>query len=237
MIRRTLTSAVAAVGVGALLPLGASAAKPTPPLPFAMPKAGAAVAGTCTLTAPSRVAIWQPHIALQLKAAGPCTTYPGGGAWELIHPSRGHQLYAVFDGVPTTTWDVRSTAAIGQQTWRPVVAADPAGNPLTQNSPVSGVRLAAAAWISSSRTADVVTLKGTSLLYSPNLNKFFKRSAGGVFQFREIGQTNWQTLKSVWTNSAGEVTLAYRYSKTRDYRFAVYSTSVSWDLASAITRR
>jgi hypothetical protein len=31
--------------------------------------------------------------------------------------------------------------------------------------------------------------------------------------------------------------MAYRYSKTRDYRFALYSTSISWDLASAVIRR
>jgi hypothetical protein len=44
-------------------------------------------------------------------------------------------------------------------------------------------------------------------------------------------------LKAVTTNQAGEVTMAYRYSKTRDYRFALYSTPISWDLASATTTR
>jgi hypothetical protein len=58
-----------------------------------------------------------------------------------------------------------------------------------------------------------------------------------VFQFREKGQTNWQTLKSVYTNSKGEVSLSYRYSKVRDYRFSLYSTSISWDLGSAVTTR
>ena len=31
--------------------------------------------------------------------------------------------------------------------------------------------------------------------------------------------------------------MAYTYSKTRDYRFALYTTPVSWDQASAITTR
>jgi hypothetical protein len=236
MIRRTIASVAAAVAVAALLPLSASAAKPVP-LPFATPKASATTAGTCTLSAPSRVAIGAPYRALPLKAAGACTTKPGGGAWELVHPTQGQQYIAVFDGVPNATWDLYSDTAIGQQTWRPIVAADPAGNSLTQNAPVSTVKLAAGAWISSSRTADVVTLKGTSLLYSVSTNKYFKRPAGGVFQFREIGSTTWQTLKSVYTNKYGEVTLSYRYSKTRDYRFSLYSTSISWDLGSAVTRR
>jgi hypothetical protein len=47
----------------------------------------------------------------------------------------------------------------------------------------------------------------------------------------------WQTLKSVYTNKNGEVALSYRFSKTRDYRFSLYSTSISWDLGSAVTRR
>lgn len=237
MIRRTLTAAVAAVGLAAVLPLSASAARPNPtPLPFA-PKAGAAVAGTCTLSAPSRVAISRPYLGLPIKATGACTTKPGGGAWELVHPSRGGGEIAIFDGVATDTWDLYSDDSIGQQTWRPLGSSDPAGNELTQNAPVSTVKLAAGAWISSSRTGDVVTLKGTSLLYSVSNNNFFKRSAGGVFQFRERGTTQWKTLKSVWTTSKGEVTMAYRYSKTRDYRFALYSTSISWDLGSAVTTR
>lgn len=49
--------------------------------------------------------------------------------------------------------------------------------------------------------------------------------------------TTWQTLKPVYTNRSGEVTLSYRFSKTRDYRFALYSTSISWDLGNAVTRR
>ena len=43
--------------------------------------------------------------------------------------------------------------------------------------------------------------------------------------------------KSVTTSSSGQVTMAYRYSKTRDYRFALYSTPISWDLGSAVTTR
>jgi hypothetical protein len=236
MIRRTIASAAAAVAVAALLPLSASAAKPVP-LPFATPKAGATTVGTCTLSAPSRVAIGAYYRALPLKATGACTTTPGGGVWELVHPTQGQQYIAVFDGVPSTTWELYSDTAIGQSTWKARGAGDPAGNTLTQNSPVSTVKLAAGAWISSSRTADVVTLKGTSLLYSVSTNKYFKRPAGGVFQFREIGSTTWQTLKSVYTNKYGEVSLSYRFSKTRDYRFSLYSTSISWDLGSAVTRR
>jgi hypothetical protein len=83
----------------------------------------------------------------------------------------------------------------------------------------------------------VVTLKGTSLLYSVTNDNYFKRSAGGVFQFRERGTTTWKNLKAVTTNSAGEATMAYTYSPTRDYRFSLYSTAISWDLGSAVTTR
>jgi hypothetical protein len=106
-----------------------------------------------------------------------------------------------------------------------------------QNSPYSDVRLAAGAGISSARFGGVVTLKGTSLLYSVSNNSYFKRSAGGMFQFRERGTTTWKNLRSVRTNSAGVVSISYRYSKVRDYRFTVYSTPISWDLGSAVTTR
>ncbi len=126
---------------------------------------------------------------------------------------------------------------VGQYVWRPQNAEDPAGNPLTQNTPVATAKLAAGAWISSKRVGDVVTLNGTSLLYSVTTDKYFKRSAGGVFQFRERGTTTWKNLKSVTTNSSGVATMSYRYSKVRDYRFALYSTPISWDLGSAVTTR
>jgi hypothetical protein len=239
MIRRTLASVVAAVGIAALLPLGASAAKPGPvTLPSRLAaKSGMAAAGTCNLSVPSRVAIGKPYLALQGKVTGTCTAPNSTSAWQLVHPTLGPGPYLVFDNVNTTTWDVTSDYPLGTMTWRASGSVDAANSPLTQNAPKSTVKLAAGAWISSSRTADVVTLKGTSLLYSVSTNKYFKRPAGGVFQFREIGSTTWQTLKSVYTNKYGEVTLAYRYSKTRDYRFSLYSTSISWDLGSATTRR
>ena len=239
MIRRTIASAAAAVAVAALLPLGASAATPRPVTlqsRFAA-KAGATAAGTCNLSIPSRVAIGKPYLALQGKVTGTCTAPNSASAWQLVHPSLGPGPVLPFDNANSAPWDVTSDYPLGRMTWRGIGAVDAANNPLTQNAPVSTVKLAAGAWISSSRTADVVTLKGTSLLYSVSTNKYFKRPAGGVFQFREIGSTTWQTLKSVYTNKYGEVTLSYRFSKTRDYRFSLYSTSISWDLGSATTRR
>jgi hypothetical protein len=237
MIRRTIASAAAAVAVAALLPLSASAAKPGP---VTLPRAaatGAAVAGTCNLSVPSRVALGRPYIGLQARVSGTCTAAGSISGWTLRHPSLGEVNGVLFNNMNTTIWDVYSDHPMGVMTWRGIGALDAADSPLTQNAPVSTVKLAAGAWISSSRTADVVTLKGTSLLYSVSTNKYFKRPAGGVFQFREIGSTTWQTLKPVYTNKYGEVTLSYRYSKTRDYRFALYSTSISWDLGSATTRR
>jgi hypothetical protein len=239
MIRRTLASVVVAVGVAALLPLGASAAKPGPVTApqHAVATPGLAAAGTCSLSVPSRVAIGKPYVGLPAKITGNCTTSGSWSGWNLVHPSLGAVDGLAFDNVNSVTWDVYSDYPIGAMTWRGAGSWDAANNALTQNAPASTVKLAAGAWISSSRTADVVTLKGTSLLYSVSTNKYFKRSAGGVFQFREIGSTTWQTLKSVYTNKYGEVTMAYRYSKTRDYRFSLYSTSISWDLGSAVTRR
>ncbi|MEH0845077.1 hypothetical protein V6U81_22075 [Micromonospora sp. CPCC 205711] len=181
------------------------------------------------------MAIGRPYIGLKLTMSGPC--YPGYGAWSLYHPSQGLQDVAIFDDTTADYWDVYSFHTIGVHTWRPSGAWDGNYADQAQNQPTSTVKLAAGAWISSSRSGDVVTLKGTSLLYSVSNNNYFKRSAGGVFQFRERGTTQWQNLKSVWTNSRGEATISYRSSKIRDYRFALYSTSISWDLGSAVTTR
>jgi hypothetical protein len=237
-LRRIAVSAVAAVGVAALLPLSASAARPNP-VPFKAPASpGATVAGTCTLSAPTRVAISKPYLPLPTKVTGTCATSPNSlSGWELTHPSKGPVLDLVFDNTTTDTWEVYSDDPIGIQSFSPLGSWDGADNPLTQNTPTTTVKLAAGAWISSSRTGDVVTLKGTSLLYSVSKNIFFKRSASGVFQYRDKGTTTWKNLKAVTTNSAGEATMAYRYTPTRDYRFALYSTSISWDLASATTTR
>ena len=239
MIRRTLATAAAVVGIAALLPLGASAATPGPvSLPKrAAAKAGAAAAGVCNLSIPSRVAIGRPYITLPAKLTGDCTQAGSAAAWNITHPTQGAWDGLLFQGVTSKNWAVYSDMPLGAMTWRGVGAYDGADNALTQNAPPTTLKLAAGAWISSSRTADVVTLKGTSLLYSTSNDVYFKRAAGGVFQFREKGQTNWQTLKSVYTNSKGEVTLSYRYSKVRDYRFSLYSTAISWDLGSAVTTR
>lgn len=221
MLRRT-SFLLALLGIFVLLPTAPAQAQ---------------AAGTCTLYAPSRVVIGRPYVGIRLTMSGPCVGGNGYASWDLYHPSRGLQDVAIFDNASSDYWDVYSHHTIGQHTWRPGGAWDTDYNSQAQNSPVSHVRLAAAAWITSTRTADVVTLKGTSLLYSVSNNNYYKRSAAGVFQFRERGTTQWKPLKSVWTNSKGEVTLSYRYAKTRDYRFAVYSTAISWDIASATTTR
>jgi len=205
------------------LPLGASAAPDT-------------TAAGCTLSVPTRVAIGKPSVLLPQKLTGACAQPNGFAVWNLDYPDTRSQQQA-FAGVNGGTWPFTDDMPVGLYVWRTQSAQDPAGNPLTQNTVTTTAKLAAGAWISSKRVGDVVTLNGTSLLYSVTTNSYFKRSAAGVFQFRERGTTTWKNLKSVRTNSKGQVTMAYRYSKTRDYRFALYSTSISWDLGSAVTTR
>jgi hypothetical protein len=171
-----------------------------------------------------------------MTMSGPCAPV-GYASWFAYHPSQGSQDSALFSNTTVQIWDVYSFHTIGLHTWRPSSAWDAAYVDQLQNTPVSDIRLAAGAWIASSRKGSVVTLTGTSLLYSTGSDKFFKRSAAGVFQFRERGTTTWKNLKSVRTNSVGVVSMSYIYSKTRDYRFALYSTPISWDLASATTTR
>ncbi|GAA1517480.1 hypothetical protein [Kribbella lupini] len=243
MIRRTLTAAVAVVGLAAIAPLSASAARPGPVMPPSLkgPAVKAEAAGECTLSVPTRVAIGKPEITLYGKRSGGCNVADNTSGWLLHHPSLGDVNGILFDPVDPLgkgQWAVPDTHPIGTQTWYGIGSINGDGTEFTQNNVPVTVKLAAGAWISSSRTADVVTLKGTSLLYSVTTNSYFKRSAAGVFQFREKGSTVWQTLKGgLWTNSKGEVTLSYRYSKVRDYRFALYSTPISWDLGSAVTTR
>lgn len=193
--------------------------------------------GVCNLHVTSRVSIARPYVGVPLTMSGDCA-YGGWAAWDLYHPSRGLEDMAFFDGSTSEIWDVYDwDVAIGRQTWRPGAAYDGYSNQLSQNAPVTDVRLGAGAWISSSRSGNVVTLTGTSLLYSTSTDRFFKRPAGGVFQYRERGTTTWRNLKSVSTGSGGTATMRYTYAKTRDYRFAVYSTPISWDVASAVTTR
>ncbi|WP_112240061.1 hypothetical protein [Kribbella monticola] len=242
MFRRTLATAAAAAGIAALLPLTASAADPVVPprIKAAQGTATAQVAGACALSVPSRIAIGKPILTLQAKVSGPCAIAGSSSVWILNSPSKGDVNGILFDSTDPQgdgSYAFFDSDPLGTQTWqgRGSINADDTLN--SQNNVPITVKLAAGAWISSSRSGDVVTLKGTSLLYSTGNHNYFKRSAGGVFQFRERGTTTWKNLKSVYTNSKGEVTMAYRYSKLRDYRFALYSTSISWDLGSAVTTR
>ncbi|TDU84543.1 hypothetical protein EV138_7022 [Kribbella voronezhensis] len=243
MFRRTLATAAAAAGIAALLPLTASAAGPDPvrPLHFdGKTSKSTVVAGTCNLSIPSRVAIGKPTLTLFGKVSGTCNTPTAASGWALHHPSLGDVNEVVFDKTyqyGDGSWYIPDNHPIGNMVFNGEGSYNADDTTNTQNTVPVTVKLAAGAWISSSRSADVVTLKGTSLLYSTTTNSYFKRSAGGVFQFRERGTTTWKNLKSVYTNSKGEVTMAYRYSKLRDYRFALYSTSISWDLGSAVTTR
>lgn len=236
MTRRSLVAATAAVGIATLLQVPAASAVVVP-TSVAQPQVAVQAAADCHLSVANRVAIGTVYTGLFAFIDGPCMYEGSLSQWDLYHPSRGKVNTLRFDGTSGEAWAVHSDHAIGVMTWRGVGSKDAAGNSLTQNSVTVTVKLAAGAWISSSRKADVVTLKGTSLLYSTGSGNYFKRSASGVFQFRERGTTTWKTLKAVTTNKAGEVTMAYRYSKTRDYRFALYSTPISWDLASATTTR
>jgi hypothetical protein len=205
-------------------------------------QAQAKTTATCNLTAPYRVVIGQPYKEIKLYASGICSLGANAwAAWDLIHPSQGYQGGALFGtplgGSNQDSWDLYSFHTIGLHTWRPSDAYDNNSNPVSQNTVQSDIRLATAAWITSKRTSDVVTLTGTSLLYSTGSDAYFKRSAKGAFQFKERGTTTWKGLKAVTTNSAGVATMAYRYSKLRDYRFVLYTTSISWDQASATTTR
>jgi hypothetical protein len=196
---------------------------------------------TCNLRAPYRVAIGQHYKAYTLYASNVCSLGSAWSAWSLYHPTQGFQDVAAFgsgfSGTNQDIWDVYDWHTIGLHTWRPSGAYDNASNPLSQNTLQADIRLAAAAWISSKRTRDVVTLTGTSLLYSTTSETYFKRSAKGVFQYKERGTAAWKGLKAVTTNSAGVATMSYRYSRTRDYRFVLYTTPVSWDQASSTTTR
>jgi hypothetical protein len=205
------------------------------PLPTGSSPA-AKVAGSCILHVPSRVAIGRPYTAITLTMSGDCIN-GGYGSWYVYHPTKGSQEIAIFNTERTDIWDLYSSHTIGWHTWRAEGAWDVASVDRPQNSPHSDVRLAAGAGISSARIGGVVTLTGTSHLYSVSSNSYFRRSAAGVFQFRERGTTRWKNLKSVRTNAAGVVSMSYRYSTVRDYRFTVYSTPISWDLASPVTTR
>jgi hypothetical protein len=242
MICRTLAAGAAAVGIAALLPLAASAeAGPLMPKEVGV-SAEARADGVCNLSVPARVAIGRKELNLYGTVTGDCNRPGNVSIWYLMHPASTKPVNGVlFDArdpeYGNGRWEVSRYHTIGAMNFVGATSGNLDGAAYTQNKVPVTVKLAAGAWISSSRKADVVTLKGTSLLYSVADDNYFKRSAGGVFQFREKGSTTWQTLKSVYTNSKGEVTLSYRYSKVRDYRFSLYSTAISWDLGSAVTTR
>ncbi|MBO1755276.1 hypothetical protein [Allobranchiibius sp. CTAmp26] len=198
----------------------------------------ASAAQSCTLSAPARVSVWHSYTGVPLRASGACTIGSGWGAWDLIHPTQGSQDTAFFDGTATDTWDYYTFEPMGRMTWRPSDAYDSYSNMLSQNAPVSEVRLGSWAGLTATRSGSAVTLNVRAVRYWVSGDKNIPfTSAAGTIQYRAPGTTAWKSLKYVSTNSSGAYQYRYASSAARDYRVVLNGTSSIWNAASATVRR
>src|SRR4051794_5052697 len=104
MIRRTLATAAAVVGIAALLPLTASA-QTGPVLPKHAEATRVAQAdGVCNLSIPTRVAIGRPDLNLYGKISGECNRAGNRSGWYLMHPASSTPVNGVLFDAKDTEW-------------------------------------------------------------------------------------------------------------------------------------
>lgn len=192
----------------------------------------------CTLVAPARVAVWHYYTGVPLRASGACTWGDGWGAWDLYHPTQGWQDVTIFEGSTADTWDYYTFDPMGRMTWRPAGAWDSNYNTLSQNTPVTEVRLGSAAKVSAARYGTYVTLAVQGRRYWPAGDRSVPfTSARGSIQYRAPGTSTWHWLRGIVTNSHG--TSSYRYSSrsARDYRVVLNGTAAIWNATSVAVRK
>ena len=144
----------------------------------------------------------------------------------------------MFEGTSTDTWDYYTFDPMGRMTWRPGGAYDSYSNTLSQNSPVSEVRLGSWAGLTATRSGSAVTLNVRAVRYWVSGDKNIPfTSAAGTIQYRGLGTTTWKSLKYVSTNSSGAYAYKYTSSAARDYRVVLNGTSSIWNATSATLRK
>jgi hypothetical protein len=200
----------------------------------------ATAAGSCSIYAPSKLAIGAPFRTITIEE-GPNCTAAGvtDAAWTAVHPTKGPIDIIIYEnGSRSETFDIYGEDPIGKWTWRPEGAFDAIDNEVYQYTTYTDVRLASYGRVYPTRSGSKVNIKTLAGRYWQSGAKFIGwSSARGQIQYRTPGTTTWHSLKEVYSTSTGTYSYTYSTTAVRDYRVVYYNVSTIWGSTSPIVRK
>jgi hypothetical protein len=225
------------VRVGALIATAALAAGvATSASPASASTAGI---GSCTLVAPTKLAITTPYKAVTLRLGADCAANSVDYAsWDLYHPTQGWNGITIFDGTSTDIWDVYDwdLKPGSRYSWRAGNAWDVGSNDVAQNQPYTDIKLGSKASLATSRYSKYVTLKTTTSRYSTSTQGYVRwGSVRGTIQY--YGAKGWTNLRYAYQNTSGYSAYTVYAPTARSYRVVFPNATTVWGSTSNTSRR
>jgi hypothetical protein len=201
--------------------------------------APAHAAGTCSLLIPSKVRIATPYQAVTGRLASDCVSSGTVSAdWSAYHPTEGLTDYLWFTNEATSEiWDVYDWMITpARYSWRPTGAHDGNYDDVSQNQPVTDVRVGSGAAISTSRSGSYVTITTSSSRYAYSTSGWV-RWGGITGTIQYWGVSGWTNMKYAYQSSSGYYTYRFYAPSARSYRVVFPDTSTIWGSVSASSYR
>lgn len=178
-----------------------------------------------------------PYQLVQPTVTGGCAYYASdlSAAWS-GYTSQGQEDYVWFYNSSRETWDIYDSRTLGTVTWRPAGADESRTyNSFTQNSPTTDIRVGSWSSLYASRYGTQVNVWGNASRYSTYWQKPIAWQTTATIQYRNVGSTTWNTLKTVSINGSYKYT--YYTSAQRDYRVVFAGTQYIWSNTSTTVRK
>lgn len=195
--------------------------------------------GSCTLVAPSKLAITTPYRAVTLRLGADCAANGVDYAsWDLYHPTQGWDGITIFDGKSTDIWDVYNwdLRPGSRYTWRADNAWDVDYNDVAQSQPYTDVKLGSGASLTTGRSGKYVTIKTSTARYSSSAGRYVRwGSVRGTIQY--YGAKGWTNLRYAHQNTSGYSSYRVYAPTARSYRVVFPNTSTVWGSTSKTARR
>ncbi|XVX19642.1 hypothetical protein ACQP1U_15240 [Actinomycetota bacterium] len=218
-------SVAALAAAAAILPIAVVAAQP------------AQAAGSCSIITPSKIVVKSPYQRVPISFSQSCATSARIAHWAIANPVQGEFVWPryinggnsdngfdVRDSTPRGVWDVFPGGATDMN-W---------GGDVTQNSAKIDVRLGTSGYMTVSRSGSTVNFYTRTSRWSPYYGKWigFIPNPRATIQFRNVGSSNWYTLKTLYPDKAGVYRYSYTHSSTRYYRVRIPANPAApgtWD--------
>jgi hypothetical protein len=188
----------------------------------------AAQAADCNLSVPSSVRIAQYVQPISLRSN--CTY---AAAWG----SQDQTDYVYFADFSVAPWVVYYDHRLGKVTWGPYYAYDADHNDLSQNQPITDVRLGSTAALYTSRSGQYVTLTAYASRFTSSTGQWIRWGKSfGYLQYYSSSH-KWVTFKNAYPNASGVYSYRVHVPYGQSYRFVLSSISTVWGSTSGSSYR